>query len=122
MKDYKFLFTHSRLKALRFWLCYPQLQIDATQVVLPNISQRTKSAFHYSFWQMNTIVMGFLFVLGKIEIILSYSQYPSSSIKAPMDLCYRIACRNIVGHYLQVLHNILAEAKLYKVILPILSH
>jgi hypothetical protein len=41
--------------------------------VLPNISQRTKYTFHYSFWQMNTIVMGFLFVLGKIEIILSYS-------------------------------------------------
>jgi hypothetical protein len=42
---------------------------------LPNISQRTESAFHYLFWQMNTIFMGFLFVLGKIEIILSYSQY-----------------------------------------------
>jgi hypothetical protein len=34
--------------------------------VLPNISQRTQSAFHYSFWQMNTIIMGFLLFLGKI--------------------------------------------------------
>jgi hypothetical protein len=89
---------------------------------LPNISQRTKSAFHYSFWQMNTIVMGFLFILGKIAIILSYSQYPSSSIKAPMDLCYRIACRNTVGCYLQALRNILAENELCRVILPVLSH
>jgi hypothetical protein len=29
---------------------------------------------------MNTIVMGFLFILGKIEIILGYAQSPSSSI------------------------------------------
>jgi hypothetical protein len=90
--------------------------------VLPNISQRTKSASHHSFWQMNKIVMGFLFVLGKIEIILSYSQYQSSSIKASKDLCYWIACKNIVRHYLQALCNILAEAKFCKVILPVLSH
>ena len=99
--------------ALHKW-CYLQ--------VLTNISQRTKSAFHYSFWQTNTIVMGFLFVLGKIEIILSYSQYPNSSIKEPMDLCYRISCINTVGRYLQALRNILAEAKLCRVILPVLSH
>ena len=89
---------------------------------LPNISQRTKSTFHSSFWQMNTIVMGFLFVLGKIEIILSYSQYPNSSIKSPMDLCYRIACRNTVECYLQALRNILAQAKLCRFILLVLSH